>query len=158
GDKPQMNVYRSLYVMVDGFPLAERLGALYEGTIAGEDPLHSLLEPDDQRGEVAAWGGPHITLLDALTFADPDAFDRVVTGATGPTMSPVIGPRDLALFGGGSLVIRCASPELDNLRDRLTRATRPLVARQPLADEEIQRACWWIDRQSDRPTEHRTWL
>ena len=144
--------------MVEGVSLADRWEALYQGTIAEEDPFHSLLKPDDQRGEVAAWGGPHVTLLDALTCSTPNDFDRIVTGVASRTSPPEITPTDLDLVGRGLLVIRCVSPALDDLRARLVRATRPLVTRQPLADEEVQRAFWWIDRQSERPVEHRAQL
>jgi len=137
-----MNIYRSCYVMFEGSSLADRLAALYQGKIAEDDPLHSL---QSQRGEVASWGGPHITLLDALTTADPDTFDRIVIKVVGGTRPPEIRPLDLALFGSSSLVILCESPDLDNFRPRLIQATRPLMTSQPLADEEVQRAYWWID-------------
>ena len=41
---------------------------------------------------------------------------------------------------------RYGSPELERLRLALVEATRDLIVRAPLTDEEFQRAAWWVRR------------
>jgi len=133
------------YVMAEGLPMAEDLRLLYEGTIPDGHPLAQLVRPVDQRGEVAAWGGPHWTVLDALTVHDPVAFTAIVQRLARRFQRPTIIPKNLAIFGGTALVVRCEVRGLDELRSALIRETRPLLVLTPLTDEETQRAYWWVE-------------
>jgi hypothetical protein len=134
----------AVYVMAEDFPLAQDLKRLHEGVLPNDHPLSPLLRPVDQRGEVAAWGGPHWTVLDALTSGDADAFATIVCGLAGRFARPRIRPVSLAIWGKTALVVRCQVDGLDELRSALIAETRAMVARSPIADEEIQRAHWWI--------------
>jgi len=138
--------FRSVYVMAEGFPLADRLSRLYDGTLPDDDPLHAFLSPKDKRGEVAAWGGPHWTLLDALTSRLTRPFVDAVRAVCQGLPSPEIRPERLAIYATNSLVIEGASERWNGLRSALIRATRPFIARMPLADEEIQKAEWHVRR------------
>lgn len=153
-----MDEFRAVYVMADG-PIADWLERFWDGASPPDDPLAELLRPADLRGEVVAWGGPHLTLLDALTTTEPTRYDAAVRAACRRVGRPTIRPGDVSVWptprwdgdravDGSSVVLRCHCPELDALQLELVEATRPLIARSPLADEEWQRAEWWIDRVS----------
>ena len=100
-----MEVYRSVYFLAEGFPLANRLRQLYDATLPASDPLFGFLAPEDLRGEVAAWGGPHGTVLDALTCRDPDRFSAVVHDVCRQFAVPEIRPRALKILARTFLVI-----------------------------------------------------
>ena len=141
---PAGGIFRAAYAIPDGIPLHARLQALYEGSISNKDPLSRLLHPVDQRGEVNAWGGPHLTVTDALTMQPPEEFSRVVIDVCRGFDPPVVTPKGLTVWGGTALVLGCESPELESVRAALAAATRSCIERSPLTDEEIQRAQWWI--------------
>jgi hypothetical protein len=140
--------FRSIYVLVkEDTDFTRSVKALWEGRLPQGDPLRELLEPHDLRGEVAAWGAvPHLTVLDARTTADPEAFACAVRGVCRRSPRPTIRPEGLAVLGRNSLVVRCASPELEDLRAALAEAVQHLIVRARLTDEEFQRAAWWIRR------------
>jgi hypothetical protein len=144
-----MDVMRSLYILAEHIEFARWLESFWSGDLPSGDCLRELLEPDDLRGDVVAWGGPHWTLLDALTTDDPGAFARVVRAVCSLCRPLTITPEGLSIFGGTSLVVQCKCPEFDRLRAALAEATRPWIARSPLVDEEFQRAEWWIRRVSN---------
>lgn len=144
---PPASRFRAAYALVEGIPLAPRLEALYQGRLAGKDPLVQLLRPIDQRGEVNAWGGPHLTLLDAMTVKDPGAFARQVKEVCRAFAPPQLTAKDLCIWHEKSLVLRFESPELEQVRAALVQATRPCIERFPLMDEEVQKARWWIEKQ-----------
>jgi hypothetical protein len=139
------------YAIPEGIPIADRLAALYASRVRADDPLFQLLAPIDQRGEVNAWGGPHFTLLDALTIRDLKIFQGIVRDVCSKFSPPTITATGLVIWSGKSLVLRCESPELDRVRAALIEATRSCIERAALSDEEVQKARWWIMQQSRRP-------
>jgi hypothetical protein len=143
--------YRGVYLMAEHdparpFALAQRLSALYAGTIPPTDALHSFLWPRDQRGEVIAWAGPHFTLLDAYAVSDGAEYDRRVREVLTRVQALRLVATGLAVFGP-ALVIRYRCEASDGLRGGLRDATADLVARHPLTDDQIQKAYWWIESQ-----------
>jgi hypothetical protein len=149
-----MEQFRAVYLMVEG-RFAEWLEQFWSGRAPKEDALYELFHPNDMSGEVRAWSGPHLTLLDALTTCVPDQYDTVVREVCRRHPAPTIRPIAVAVWptprieaghtlGGSSLVLRCASPELDGLQRDLVKTVRPLLCRSALADEEWQRAEWWV--------------
>ncbi len=135
-----MNEYRSVYVVPENLRLAVRLRLLYAGCINRDDPLHTFLHPVDQRGDAATWGGPHLTLLDALTYNDTNQFFSEIQKACSDFEPPEIKPTKLTILGKSSLVLRCECPALELLKSKLIMATRHLIDRVEVTDEEITRA------------------
>jgi hypothetical protein len=133
-----------VYALPEGTPIAHRLDALYQGRVPPGDPLSRLLRPVDMRGEVGAWGGVHITLLDALTVSDPERFIRTVREICSRHRAPTVTAKDLCIWSKKSLVLRCESSALDALRADLISATHDCIERYPLSDEMIQKAEWLI--------------
>lgn len=112
--------------------------------MSDQDPLRQLLNADEL-GEVKGWGaGPHITICDALTSSNPERFDEVIRVCCGALQAPKIEPRDLKIFKGIALVVRIQSPALEEIKVKVQEATHPYIVRYPIADEEWQRAAWWI--------------
>ncbi len=138
-----MPEYRAVYVMVEGTPFDAWVQGLWHGALPADDPLRCLLEPGDRRGEVAAWGGVHVTDLDALEITDVDAFAEIVKCICSVCTPPSLTPWDLDIFGR-ALVVTCEAPELKRVNAALMKATSHLIARASLTDEERQRAKWWI--------------
>jgi hypothetical protein len=138
-----MREYRAVYAMVEDTPFDGWVRGLWQGDLPVDDPLRCLLGPDDLRGEVAAWGGVHVTDLDALEITDVDAFAEIVKCICSVCPPPSLTPWDLAIFGR-ALVVTCEAPELKRVNAALMKATSHLIARAPLTDEERQRAEWWI--------------
>ena len=143
--------FRAAYAVPDGVPLFGRLKALYEGRVADGDPLACLLKPKDQRGEVQGWGGPHITLLDAMTVQRLAEFTRIVQDVCREFDAPVLTAKKLTVWNRKVLVLRCESAPLDQLRAALIAATQGCVHRVSLTDEEIQKAKWVIEQRSKQP-------
>jgi hypothetical protein len=142
--------YRAVYARPEAVPLANRLQALYDGTVRETDPLYRLLSPVDQRGEVQAWGGVHLTILDALTVRDPNQFVDIVRKICRSIPSPTVTATGLVVWGK-NLVLKCDSPALARIRSALITATRQCLEKSPLTDEEIQRAYWWIWQRAEQP-------
>jgi hypothetical protein len=143
-------LFRAAYAVPEGTPLAVRLDKLYKGSLEPEDPLFQLLHPVDQRGEVNGWGGPHLTLLDALTVTRLAEFTRIVQDVCRHFDPPEVTATSLSVWNNKALVLRCDSPGLNQARAALIEATRPCIERYPLTDEEIQRAKWWIEQRGHR--------
>ena len=145
-----MDTFRSVYVMAKEAAFGRWVRRFWRGRSPRSDPLWHLLHPRDSRGEVTAWGdSPHWTVTDALTVVDPEAFGRIVKGVCRLCPRPTLEPKGLRLLPGGpvlgtSLVVSCRAPALEPIRRVVLDATSHLVARQPLADEEFQRAEWWV--------------
>src|SRR5262245_13865026 len=108
--------FRAAYAMPRGIPLASRLADLYDGGLGSSDPLFQLFFPVDQRGEVGAWGGPHITLLDALTVTDADRFVDVIQDVCRQYDPPTVSATNLEVRDNKSLVLRCDATSLDQVR------------------------------------------
>ncbi len=146
--------FRAAYAIPTNIPLITRLERLYVGEIDTADPLYILRYPIDQRGEVNAWGGPHITLLDALTVRDVTEFARIMRDVCPECRPPVVAATHLSVWNRKSLVLHCESPGLEEIRRALIKATRQCIERLPLTDEEIQKARWWIHEHSPDPRLH----
>lgn len=136
--------FLSVYALPEGTPIAHRLDGLYQDRFPLGDPLCRLLRPVDMRGEVGAWGGVHITLLDALTVSDPDSFIRTIREVCSRHGAPTVTATELCIWSNKSLVLRCESPELDAVRADLIAATHDCIERYPLSDEMNQKAEWLI--------------
>jgi hypothetical protein len=149
-----MEAYRAVYVVPANTSYGRWIRRFWQGDLPKGDPLYPLLHPD-QRGEVHAWGAwPHWTCLDALTVEDPDAFDAVVKTVCGLYTRAAIRPTELAIYGDRTaLAVASSCPPLKRMIRHLVDATRHLVARSPITDEEWQRAAWWIEAQGRRPGE-----
>lgn len=143
------SVFRAVYVVFENTHLGKWILRLWEASsgvdIPDDDPLQQFIEPGDLRGEVQAWGrrDPHITVTDAMTTCEPDEFDLKIKNICASFPQPVIEPTALSIFAK-ALVIRCSSPDLLAVRREIIEATRPLVHRTPVCDEEWQRCYWWI--------------
>jgi len=118
------------YAIPEGIPLAGRLRALYSGRIGSNDPLYELLRPN-QLGEVGAWGGPHITLLDALTVGDLAEFILIVRNICRQFDPPELTVHQVSVWSGRLLVLRCESLGLEQVRAALIQATRQYIERFP---------------------------
>lgn len=149
-----MTIYRAAYITLEDSDFGSWLEAFWNGSVDDPDPLASLLRPRDMRGEVAAWGGPHWTILDALTVSDPDVFDSTVHSICKQHGRPSIEPVQLTVLGSNSLVVMCKSASLVQLRRELIEALRPQISRAPLADEEFQRLEWWIRKVGNQVKEN----
>lgn len=140
-----MDVYRAVFVVAEDTAYGRWIRRLWRGVVSRGDPLRRLLRPRDLRGEVAAWGrSPHWTVLDALTVTDPEAFASQVKAVCRLCAPPTICPLRLGFWGSTALVVECLSDALQRIYGSLVTTTRHLIARVPLADEEFQKAEWWI--------------
>lgn len=142
-----MDVFRAAYVVDEETEFGQRLRRFWDGTSGRDDPFRQLLEPEDLRGEVTAWGdAPHWTVLDAMTTCAPDEFADVIKSVCRLALPPTIRPKRLQIYGSSALVVECVEQGLSHLRAALVATTRHLIARSQLADEEFQRAEWWFRR------------
>jgi hypothetical protein len=140
-----MDVYRPVFVVAASTNYGAWIRQFWRAKSGQHDPLRLLLKPNDRRGEVEGWGiWPHWTVLDALTVSDPGAFAGIVKAVCRLCPPPILRPDRLAIYGATSLVVQCSSPPLTRIAHALMTATRHLIARAPLADEEFQKAEWWI--------------
>jgi hypothetical protein len=141
-----MGTYAALYVVAACTAYGRWIRRFWRKASPKGDPLYQLLHPD-QRGECEAWGTwPHWTVLDALTVVDPTAFARIVKAMCRLCPAPTLVPEKMNIFAGTSLVVQCSCEPLGRLLGALAAATRHLIERAPLTDEEFQRAEWWIRR------------
>jgi len=140
-------VFLSVFVvMEEGDDYGKWIQSYWKGELSRGDPLQPILNPD-MRGEVTAWGDlPHWTVTDALTTSDQKSFVRAVHDFTKELPQPTLKPKNLKIYGKTALVVECESDELGEMRVNLTQQTHDLITRSPLADEEWQRARWWILR------------
>jgi len=153
-EKKDMDVFRAVYVVAEDTDYGQWMQRFWNGASDEEDPLRQLLCPD-VRGEVTAWGvWPHWSSTDALTTSDPDGFARLVKTVCRLAQPPTIYPEELSIFGSNALVVKCGEIGLAALRSTLVEATRHLIARLPLADEEFQKAEWWIRHVGNDPDKH----
>ena len=143
--------FRMLYVQIIS-SLGDWLREFYQERTAPGDPLHELLDPKDLRGEVNAWGGPHITVSDALRVLDPAEFARICRSICADREPPEISFTDMDVHRT-ALVIECESKQLSQLRLELLEATSHLIEREPLTDREFQQTLERIQTQDiDRRT------
>ncbi len=142
-----MDVFRTVYVAAEETDYGQWIRRFWEEASPEDDPLRQLLEPEDLRGEVMAWGDyPHWTVLDAMTTFAADEFTEIVKSVCRLALSPTIRPEGLRIYGSSALVVKCVERGLDRIRAALVVASRHLIARSQLTDEEFQRAEWWIRR------------
>lgn len=146
-----MEQFRAVYLMAGDSEFARWVQGLWSDTLPADDILNRLLRPHDLRGEVAAWGGVHWTILDALTVNDTAEFDNVVRDLCARSAQPTLSIDRPSMIGNSTLAVRCHSPELDELRMSLINTTRRLLVRSVLADEEWQHAEWWITLRLKHP-------
>src|SRR5262249_30034091 len=111
GGVQRMDTLRSVYVVAEEGEFAADIRAFLAKALPAGDPLRRLVEPEDLRGEVTAWGEmPHWTVLDALTTADARAFAEVVAAVVAVCPRPALTALGLAVWGKNALVLSCASP------------------------------------------------
>jgi len=144
--------FRMLYVQILN-SLGDWLDRFYRGTTPPQNPLYQLLDPIDLRGEVNAWGGPHITVSDALRVTDVDKFAQMCRSICARYKKPAISFADLDVYRT-ALVIKCESQELSALRLELLEHTSCLIEREPLTDHEFQEALDHIEQQDGDRRDH----
>lgn len=139
-----MDEFRAVYVVAEDDEYGRWVRRFWKGRSPQDDPLWHLLHPADLRGEVAAWGlWPHWTVLDALTVSNTERFAKIVESVCRLSARPRIEPQRFSIFGR-ALVVRCTCDLAPKIQLALGMATRHVIARMPLADEEFQRAEWRI--------------
>jgi len=130
--------YRMLYGPI-GDTFGTWLAQYYDGLTPSVDPLYRLLRPADLRGEVNAWGGPHLTLSDANRVTDEKEFARRAALICARHEPPVVFFKELAI-DRTALVIKCESDHLNTVRQEFLEATADLIDRGCLSDDEFQTA------------------
>lgn len=126
--------YRMFYILIGG-ELGTWLSDYYDGLTPPHDPLIPLLYPNDLRGEVNAWGGPHITITDANRMTAPETVARAAREICSRHARPRIWFKGLATYPT-ALVIDCDSEDLLGLRREILEATNHLIERTPISNDE----------------------
>ena len=127
-----------LYILIEG-GIGEWLEDFYEGRTPSSDPLYHFLHPEDLRGEVNAWGGPHLTVSDALRVTDAEEFAQIARSKCLQYESPEVVFEGLAVYRT-ALVITCRSKQLNDLRLALLEKSSYLIERERITKEEFDEA------------------
>jgi hypothetical protein len=137
-----MSVLGAVYAMLGTQAFIDWLQAYWEQRLPATDPLQNVLGPT-RIGEAAAWGGPHVTIVDYASLKR--RFRSAVSSIIKKIPRPVVRRGGLGFYKGGMvLVLHFESPDLDACRRALEKEIASVIALTPVVDEEWQRARLWI--------------
>jgi hypothetical protein len=137
-----MMVLGAIYAFLGTVAFNDWLLSYWTQQSSAGDPLQATLGPS-RLGEAAAWGGPHVTIVDYASLQVP--FRDAVQSILRSIHRPVVRRGRLGLHKGGmAAVLHFESPDLDACRRALETEIASLIVRTPIVDEEWQRARLWI--------------
>jgi len=141
-----METHCAVYYMIEIESFLDLVTPFWDGTLYANHVLWPLYHPVRQCGEVTAWGGAHVTLVDDGITGDLSQLTEsvgAVASSLPPMMLEINTEKPLDIFGT-ALVVRLVSAKLAELRARLIKDTCHLFCKAPITDATFQFADWWI--------------